>query len=525
MKKFFFNFILITLSFVMLFIRVYALEDRKEIKLYLGMVEVLSVSSPRRIVISNPNIADVTDVTKNTITLSPKAVGTTTLVLWDNFGEQPYQVKVFAENIAEVKRRIDNLLAKLNLPQVYTQAEEEEGKVLLLGTVKTPQDKEKISTVWGALKDKTVDLIVVKEEETTVEIDVQVLELGKDATDTLGFTNPLSTTSGYSITEVNSPSLAAAGWKDLFAIKEFKRGTAFSWTLFALIQEGKARLLSRPRLACQSGKEAELLVGGEKPTFTTSTTTVGTSSTVAYKEFGIKLKIKPTVTEDKRIKLALNVEVSTVGEAVTIGGTTTTGLAYPLTKRSASTELYLDDGQIMVIGGLIKEKKEEDITKTPFLGDIPILGLFFRKKVSKIGGGQGERGDSELFITLTPTIIKEGGKKEEAKPEIRRPIRGRIAKESPVSGYVRELSHQIRRNFVYPWAAQEANLEGSLRLALCVYYTGQLLDVEIRESSGYVVLDENAVNTVKKAAPYSPFPPKMKQKKLWIDLPVVYKIK
>jgi len=60
-------------------------------------------------------------------------------------------------------------------------------------------------------------------------------------------------------------------------------------------------------------------------------------------------------------------------------------------------------------------------------------------------------------------------------------------------------------------------------LALRVYYTGELLDVEIRESSGYAVLDENAVNMVKKVAPYPPFSPEMKQKELWIDLPVVYK--
>jgi hypothetical protein len=72
---------------------------------------------------------------------------------------------VFAENTVELKRRIDNMLSKLNLPDVRTSAEDEEGKVVLLGTVKRAADRERIVTALGPLKDKTIDLIVVKEEE------------------------------------------------------------------------------------------------------------------------------------------------------------------------------------------------------------------------------------------------------------------------------------------------------------------------------------------------------------------------
>jgi len=530
------------------------------ITIYKGEVKVIAVDNPKRVVISNPAVADLSSVTKDEMIIVAKDAGTTNLIWWDSQGQHMSEIEIFLENMSPAKERIDNILKEINLPGVFTRNMDSEGKVLLLGNVKTSQDVERLNVALGSLKGKIINLVQVKEEETVVGIDVQVLELDKDATSTLGFGWPGSGT----IAELGSPALATAGtaWGSLFRVLNVSR-SAFTLTLDALVQEGKARILSQPQLACQSGKEAELLVGGEKPILTTTVaaTTGATGTNVDYKEFGIKLKIKPVVTENKKIKLALSVEVSEVGTAETLGSaTTTTAKAYPLTKRNASTELFLNDGQTMAIGGLKKQKSEEDIRKTPFLGDVPILGAAFRRKTTKTGGGEGERGDVELFITLTPTIIKEGVKaeanpeeatdKEKAKAKTSTPLkegikRGEIKPEaastrrgatpsrlrtayaqrkaSPVSEYVRSVSQQIRRNFVYPWAAKEANLEGSLRLALRVYYTGELLDVEIRESSGYAVLDENAVNMVKKVAPYPPFSPEMKQKELWIDLPVVYK--
>jgi len=495
------------------------------ITIYKGEIKVIAVDNPTRVVISNPNVADVTSISKDEMIIVATEAGTTNLLWWDSQGEHASQLEVFLENMSPVKGRIDNILKEINLPQVSTRNMDSDGKVLLLGNVKTSQDIERINVALSSFKEKLINLVQVKEEEAVVGIDVQVLELTKDATATLGFSWPGSIT----LTETGSAGIASAGtkWSTLFKVVTLSRA-AFSWTLDLLVQEGKARVLSQPRLSCQSGKEAELLVGGEKPILTTTVaaTTGAQGTNVAYKEFGIKLKIKPTVTEDKKIKLALNVEVSEVGTAETLGSSTSpTAKAFPLTKRSAYTELFLSDGQTMAIGGLKKQKSEEDIRKTPFAGDVPILGLFFRKKTKKAGGGQGERGDVDLFITLTPTIIKESAKREAAKPEILRPIKGRIAREPAVSEYVRKVSQQIRRNVVYPWAAKKANLEGSLRLGLRVYYTGQLLNVEIRESSGYDLLDDNAVNIVKKIAPYPAFPMEMKQKELWIDLPIIYKTK
>lgn len=529
-----------------------SLAGNYELKLYLGQDELISAVNTKKIVIGNPEIADVSNITKEKMTITPKSAGKTMLVFWDNFGEQHYDLRVFAENTAEIKRRVDNLLSKLKLPAVWTQAEEEEEKVLLLGDVKNPQDREKINLILGPLKEKLVDLVDVREEETIVEIDVQVLEIDKDATSELGFTNPLG--AAITMTEVGSPGISAAGayWTKLFRVVSVNR-EAFSWSLAAMVQEGKARILSRPRLACQSGKEAELLVGGEKPIFTTEVASAGgAGSSVEYKEYGLKLKIKPVISAEGRIKVSLNVDITEVQGAETIGSSSApTAKAYPLTKRSASTELFVDNGETLAIGGLIKQKREEDVIKTPWLGDLPLVGFLFRHKTTRSGGGSGERGDTELFITLTPTIISGGEdrppapdkaeseaenkaeqKKEALEITVDTAAPAAAAAELPAAGsavidplknYIDTVQRCILNNMTYPLAAQETESQGSVKLSLCLSRSGSLQEVTVKSSSGDQTLDDNAVTATKNVS-YPPFPSEIAQEELIIDVPVDYRL-
>jgi len=504
----------------------YALDEgTEELKLYLdvGEFKIIPTNQPRRIAIGNPNVVDVVSVSNQEIAITPKAPGVTTLVFWDSSGERSYRVRVYAENMQEIKYRVDKILGSLNFSSVYTKAVDEEGRVIILGSVKTPQDRERINTALGTLKDKIVDLLEVKEEEAIVEIDMQLVELSRDATKSLGFM-PTAGATGTLVTLTEGlPS-------EVFVLEKFTRNN-FIWKLDALAQEGKARILSRPRLACQSGKEAELLVGGEKPNFASSTTETTTTSTIEYKGYGIKLKIKPTVTEEKRIKLALNMEVSELGEAEALGGL---AKAYPLKKRNMSTELIVDDGQTLAIGGLVKEQSEEDITKIPWLGDIPLIGLLFRKKTSITGGGFGTRGDTELFIALTPTILGKASEKEavkEAKREIALPKKTAVVSRvkeglasDAVMAYSRLIQKRILENLDYPAVAKEAGYQGAVKLKLHFSHAGELLDVNVKESSGHKALDDNAVYAAKSVSSYPPFPSSIEQQELWIDIPIIYSL-
>ncbi len=530
MRKLFFGLLCIVTFITVLPFKGYSIEDvAEEMKLYVGQPQTIPVRSPKRVAIGNPQIADVGNISKSELTIDPKTAGSTTLIIWDNFGEQSYRLKVFTEDMNDMKRRIDNILSSLNLPGVYTKAEDEEAKVLLLGSVKSAKDKAKITTALDLIKDKIIDLIAVKEEEAVIEIDVQIIELNKGSQDTLGFTWPGSMT----LTEVGSPGIQAAGtaWGKLFKVASETRA-AFTLKLDALIQEGKARILSRPRLSCQSGKEAKLVVGGEVPVLSGTVSpggTVGTpgattSGSVEYKEYGIILNVKPLLEDSGRIHLGLDVTVSEVGDEVQ----TDYALAYRMTKRTATTELFLDDGQTMAIGGLIKQKKAEDIRRVPWLSDIPILGALFRQKTKSSGWDTtlSEVNDVELFITLTPHVMSQGEEpQEELKSQrVKLPPINEDNIKDPVLKYSKLLQRRILKTITYPLAAKNAGFQGTVKLSLKLSPQGELLESKIKETSGYRILDDAALQKAQETSPYPPFPPEIKEKEIWVDIPITYQL-
>ena len=311
---------------------------------------------------------------------------------------------------------------------------------------------------------------------------------------------------------------------------------AFALKLDFLIQEGKARVLSRPRLSCQSGKEAKLVVGGEVPILsgvsTPSSTTQGavgatTSGSVEYKEYGIILNVKPQLMDTGRIRLNLDVTVSEVGDTVV----TSFALAYKMTKRTATTEIFLDDNQTMAIGGLIKKKSTEDLKRVPWLSDIPVLGLFFRQKTTANGSSSSASvaDDTELFIMLTPSVVSQEEKNPQAEIKPRRanisiPKVGDDKIKDPVLRYSKLIQKRILDTLTYPVAAKDAGFQGAVKLSLKLSPQGELLDIKIKEASGYQVLDDAALKAAQETSPYPPFLPEIKDKEIWVDIPIIYQL-
>ncbi|HTY45162.1 MAG TPA: TonB family protein [Patescibacteria group bacterium] len=501
-------------------------DTQEEMNLYVGEIKTVQVSGLQKFLVSRPEVVEVSESSPLQLTLIAKAPGVSSFVIWDNFGEQEYKIRVFAEDMKEIKQRLDNILKELDAPDVYTRPVDSENKVLLLGQVKTVQERDRILTALGTMKDKIVDLIKIREEEAVVDIDVQVLELDKDGTKNMGFTWPGSLSVTDQSSSARSSSGAPVSWSTIFDVTQWTRAN-LEWKLDLLVREGKARILSRPSLACQSGKEAELLVGGEKPIM--ATTVAGFSgakaTNVAYKEFGIKLDIKPIISEDRRVKISLKVDVSDVESPVSIGSTrATTALAYAFTKRTAATELFLDDGQTLAIGGLIRRKTEEEIRQMPWLGDIPVLGLFFRKKEIRSGSGGAGQGNTELFITITPTIIDKHKKAVQPKPLplVETKPQAGISAEDPLRQYARVVQEKIMQYIQYPRMAKEAGFSGTVKVSLRLSYRGQLLQSRIKESSGYRVLDEYTLQAIQAIGSYPPFPPALLSREVWLDIPVSY---
>lgn len=491
----------------------------EEIELYVGDVETVKVNNLERVSVRNPDIADVVRAELNTIVLSAKKEGVTHLFFWDKSGRNEVRVRVFPEDISNIYAQVEDILDSLGLNRVYSRPLREQGRILLLGTVRNSEEKRRLSEALGVLRAKVTDLTTV-EEDKLVEISVKVLELRKDATERLGFDVP----SSISVSEI--APVPSSKWADFFKIGQLQR-TELGWTLDLLVREGKARILSRPKLVCQSGKEAELLVGGEKPIFETTVAREGAEGTsVSYKDYGIKLNINPVVVSDDRVEIALRVEVTDVGEVEAFG--VDKAQAFPLTTRSINTNLYLNDGETLVMGGLIQEKTDEDLKRFPWLADIPILGAFFRQKERRVGGGFGERGDQELFVTLTPRIIQSQGRpsldrveaRQEFKPDSFRFDRD-LRVSSELQDYALAVQRQIISNAFYPSSLAGTGWRGELLLELKLARNGMVKNVEIVRSSGYRIFDEQALRLVEDLT-FPSFPSEVRQKEVKITIPVVY---
>ncbi len=165
--------------------------------------------------------------------------------------------------------------------------------------------------------------------------------------------------------------------------------------LKALDKNGLVNILSTPNILTSDNKEAEINVGENVPFQGSATqSTIGTTTSVERKDIGINLKIKPQISEGDYIRMDLNQEISAVkndkGQAVDL----------VTTKRSAKTSIVVRDKETVVIGGLIQDTEDVNVSKVPFLGDIPGLGWLFKTTTKT-------RKKTNLMILITPQIIRD----------------------------------------------------------------------------------------------------------------------
>ena len=161
----------------------------------------------------------------------------------------------------------------------------------------------------------------------------------------------------------------------------------------ALVSEGKAKMLARPNVTTVQGREALINIGAEVPVPVVTTSNNVTTTGIEYREAGIILRYTPRVTADGNIVARVHTEVSTPVFVDDLK-------AYRFQKRSADTTVRLKNGETMVIGGLIDSDESRTLAKIPFLGDLPLLGAFFRTV-------RTSRNETELMIFLTAHVLDE----------------------------------------------------------------------------------------------------------------------
>ena len=343
-----------------------------------------------RVTVANPAIADVVVLDKVKLNIIGKALGSTSLSVWSANGmRQDFVISVCNTDTATAQ------FIKQSMGLDGVQVAKVGDKLVLQGTV---ENQYELNNALGMAKvyageENIVNLIQMK-NPTMVNLSALVIDIsGKDARDLgvkYGVAKEISLDGGVPKITFGTAGDFYGGmdWQD-YTHHPFQN---VDFMIQALASQNKIKVLSRPNITTMSGEEAEILIGGELPIPTQKDGEIS----VEWKPYGIKLKIKPQVDQESKITSKVEAEVSGIDASVSIP--TSAGKIPGLISRKASTMLSVPDGQTMAIGGLMNSDESKVITKVPILGDIPIIGEFFKHTSTS-------KDKRELMILITPTIV------------------------------------------------------------------------------------------------------------------------
>src|SRR5579872_3054489 len=400
-------------------------QSPKLISLINGRGELLTFERDiERLAISEPKIADAVLVSPREIMVNGHAPGKASLVVWDG-GPAPerYNVDVLADN-SESEKSHKDLQAGLP-PGVIVSGSGD--TIVLTGMVKDATEVKRIEGLAQARAKKVVNLLQTPPppEPRQILLQVKFASVNRVALQQVGFNLFSRNTAG--IGEASSGQFASprfsqlqfqngqfsnttVNFSDLLNLFVYRPDLNIGATIKALQQQNLLQILAEPNLITLEGKEATFLAGGSFPfPVLTSTPTGGSIApviTVQFKPYGVSLAFTPTVTNTGAINLKVAPEVSALDftNAVTLQGF----LIPALSQRKAETEVVLRDGESFAIAGLINNQVVNELAKVKYLGDIPILGYFF-KSTSK------QKSSDELLVVITPHFVKPLTPDEQAK--------------------------------------------------------------------------------------------------------------
>jgi type IV pilus assembly protein PilQ len=165
--------------------------------------------------------------------------------------------------------------------------------------------------------------------------------------------------------------------------------------LSAAQAEGRGEIVSSPRVITSNQREASIEQGVEIPYQEASSSG---ATTIQFKKAVLSLKVTPQITPDNRVILDLNVKKDSVGQVVVSSG----GVNVPsIDTREVTTQVLVNDGQTVVLGGIFETEKRDTERKVPYIGDVPVLGRLFKTSLKS-------NNKDELLIFVTPKILREG---------------------------------------------------------------------------------------------------------------------
>ena len=352
--------------------------------------------------IANPDIADVQVKSPSLIYISAKAPGETVIYAVDASDS------VLLNSPVRVEHDVSRLRSSLRqlAPGERISADSVDGNLVLTGIVSDAGKADKVRALAGAIAGEVKGSQVINRMSVAtpnqVSLHVRVAEVSLSALNAIGVN--WHKLGSNLIINTNNPTTITnvIGSNEIIIGRMFSE--AISATIDALAQEGLVTVLAEPDLVALNGQTASFLAGGEfpVPVAGSSTSTGGIPTvTVEFKSFGVSLGFTPTILDAHHLNLRVRPEVSalTSNGAVSVPITNTQVITIPaLTVRRAETSVELGSGESFALAGLLQHTSEQDISKVPLLGDIPILGALFRSN-------RFQRLETELVIIVTPYLV------------------------------------------------------------------------------------------------------------------------
>ncbi len=377
-----------------------------------------------RVYVTNPEVLDSYTASPNQVVVTAKKPGISTLILWDEQGGSKTYLISSDLNVEGLRESMKQVL-----PNEEIKVQGVEGRVVLSGTVgsvATADAAVKLATLYA--KDVSNSLLINSSRVRQVRLQVRMVEVDRSKMNTFGFNffsaggnNLASTSTGQFASTLAVTAGGSAG--STVGGKSVAIGNPLNFSLYssrlnigATLQDLESKqvlqILAQPELTTLSGEKGNFLAGGEFPFPVVQGTSTGTSVSIQFRPYGVKLEFQPTVNPDGSIELKVSPEVSALDytNAVTIAGYTIPALS----TRRAETSVVLKSGQTFAISGLLDKRTTDMYSKTPGVANVPILGQLFKSKGVT-------HSDTELIVIVTPTIVDpfiESTPPEEPKPAI-----------------------------------------------------------------------------------------------------------
>jgi pilus assembly protein CpaC len=375
----------------------------------------------KRISVTDPNVAYATVITPTQILVHGRAPGEVSLLIWDeNERSRSFDLRVDVDvsACAQEEHRV--------FPDEQISVTPSRTAIVLSGHVTTEDVAKRAGELASAYSKNVVNVLTfgpVGAQEVLLE--VKFAEVDRTALTQLG-ANLFSTGAGNTIGSTTTGQYGGFGSQSIsqttgqggpFSTSQtvsnvlnlflFRPDIHMGAVIEALENKSLLQILAEPNLVAVNGKKASFLAGGQFPFPIVQPGQGFTAVTISFKDYGVKLDFTPVIMPNGNIHLLVAPEVSTLdySNALTISGFTVPALS----TRKAETEFELIDGQSFVIAGLIDNRVTDIWNKVPGLGDIPILGAFFKSKSI-------QKSNSELMVLCTvhrisPSSVEPAGPK------------------------------------------------------------------------------------------------------------------